>query len=442
MKKVIASTTNFLANQLHLLLIIAASIVCQPATGQDSSYTNYLQKNKDTISIGGNNDLALFDAAFYKNQVFLVSESHGYYKPHEIDFELFKQLNKKTGLRYYLAEIDFSQAYYLNKYLTTGDETFLKAIYQYWYNQQAQWGCKAGFEKWQKMFAYNKTLPAEKKITVLGLDEAQDLNMNVQLLNEILKKAGYKKGKDVQLDSLSIFAAINLSADSARRIFIRYTRRLDTAITLHKATYKKLLKENYFSFQFIIHNTASKKGREVKIFENFNTYYNQYQLINEKFYGFWGRFHAMQDSVNSAIPFAGMLKNSQLPLKNSIVSIPVFCIESASMLPTAYLPPMAQQKGTVYSNSPMVNDDSFVYQVKGIATFKNLVKQNTIGIFKLNGKNSPYFKGLNLLESSSGMDKTFEWKGNKTGATTDYFQYAIIARNSIWAVPYGDNKAK
>ena len=289
---------------------------------------------------------------------------------------------------------------------------------------------------------YYKTISAEKKITVLGLDEAQDLNMNVQLLNEILKKAGYKKGKDVQLDSLSIFAAINLSADSARRIFIRYTRRLDTAITLHKATYKKLLKENYFSFQFIIHNTASKKGREVKIFENFNTYYNQYQLINEKFYGFWGRFHAMQDSVNSAIPFAGMLKNSQLPLKNSIVSIPVFCIESASMLPTAYLPPMAQQKGTVYSNSPMVNDDSFVYQVKGIATFKNLVKQNTIGIFKLNGKNSPYFKGLNLLESSSGMDKTFEWKGNKTGATTDYFQYAIIARNSIWAVPYGDNKAK
>jgi len=109
MKKAIAFTSNFLANQLHLLLIITASIVCQPATGQDSSYTSYLQKNRDTISIGGYHDFALFDAAFYKNQVFLVSESHGYYKPHEVDFELFKQLNKKTGLRYYLAEIDFSR---------------------------------------------------------------------------------------------------------------------------------------------------------------------------------------------------------------------------------------------------------------------------------------------------------------------------------------------
>jgi len=45
---------------------------------------------------------------------------------------------------------------------------------------------------------------------------------------------------------------------------------------IHAATFKKLLKENYFSFQYIIHNTASKKGREAKIFENFNTYYNQY----------------------------------------------------------------------------------------------------------------------------------------------------------------------
>ena len=442
MKKAIATVSNFLGNQLHLLLIITASIVCQPATGQDSSYADYLQKNMETMNIGGNNDLALFDDAFYKNHVFLLSESHGYYKPHEVDFELFKQLNKKTGLRYYLAEIDFSQAYYLNKYLATGDEIFLKAIYQYWYNQQAQWGCKAGFEKWQKMLAYNKTLPAGKKITVLGLDEAQDLNMNVQLMNEILKKSGYKKGKDILLDSLAIFATINLSADSARRPFVRYTRRLDTAMTLHAGTFKKLLKENYFSFQYIIHNTASKKGRELKIFENFNTYYNEYTLAGEKFYGFWGRFHAMQDSVNDAMPFAGMLKNSQLPLKNSIVSIPVFCIESASMIPTSYLPPMAQQKGTVYSNSPMVNDESFVYQVKGIAGFKNLVPQNSIGIFKLDGKDSPYFKGLNLLESTSGMDKSFEWKGNKASATADYFQYAIIVRNSGWAVPYGDNRAK
>jgi hypothetical protein len=49
-------------------------------------------------------------------------------------------INKKNGVRYYIAEVDFSQAHYLNKYLSTGNEEFLKAIYQHWYNQKAQWG--------------------------------------------------------------------------------------------------------------------------------------------------------------------------------------------------------------------------------------------------------------------------------------------------------------
>lgn len=157
--------------------------------------------------------------------MFLLSESHGYYKPHEVDFELFKHINQKNGVRYYLAEIDYSQAHYLNQFLNTGDEALLKNIYQYWHNQQAQWSCKAGFEKWKKMYAYNKTLPAGKKVKVLELDEAQDLNMNVQLLNELLKKSGHKKG--LGLDSQAIFASMNLTTDSASRQFIRYARRID-----------------------------------------------------------------------------------------------------------------------------------------------------------------------------------------------------------------------
>ena len=142
------------------------------------------------------------------------------------------------------------------------------------------------------------------------------------------------------------------------------------------------------------------------------------------------------------MPFAGMLKNSNLPLKDKIVSIPVFCVESSSMIPTAFLPPMAQQEGTIYTKAGMVNDDSFVYQVTGITAFKSLIEKNSMYIFKLDGTNSPYFKGLNLMESTSKMDKTFEWTGNKNAATTDYFKYAIIVRNAGWAIPYGDNKAK
>lgn len=440
MKKTIENSLNILQNQLHILMIVIGSFLNMPAMAQDSLYSNYLKENRERINIGGNNRFSLFDEAFYQNQVFLLSESHGYDKPHELDFEIFKQLQQRAGVRYYLAEMDASQAYYLNQYLRTGEELLLKEIYQYWYNQKAQWGCKAGFKKWQKMFAYNETLPAGKKIMVLGLDGAQDLNMNVRLLNELFRTVRYKNGRDFMLDSLAVYAKIDLEKDIARKRFTMYSRKLDSLLTANPKSYKKIFTNNFINIHFIVHNIASTTGREIKIFENFNHYYDLLELKTQKMYGFWGRFHAMQDSINHSMPFAGMLKKSQLPLKDRIVSIPVFCIESSSMIPTAFLPPIAQQKGTVYTKSGMVNDDSFVYKVKGITAFTPLVEKNSIYIFKLDGRDSPYLNGLNLVESTSKMDKTFEWTGKKNAATTDYFKYAIMVRNADWAGPYGNNK--
>jgi hypothetical protein len=445
MKKLITQTSNFVANQLHIIIaIIAFMVIClitKTVKAQDSIFSNYLAKNNEKLNIGGSNQFGIFDQAFYNNQVFFVSESHGYAKPHQLDAELFMHINKKNGVRYYIAEMDFSQAHYLNKYLNTGNEEFLKAIYQHWYNQKAQWGNKTGFDKWKTLYKYNQTLAKNKRIIVIGLDEAQDLNMNEKLLAEITNEAKYKTGTNIMMDSLLAFAKQDLSKDSTKS-YRKFVRRLVADITTNEIAYKKIFKNKFFDFQFITNNLVSKKGREEKILYNFNVFYNEYKLAKEKMYGFWGRFHAMQDSINGDMSFSAMLKKSNLPLAKKIVSIPVYCIESASMLPTQFLPPMAQQKGTVYSKSDMVNDDSFVYKVAGIKDVAKFVGKNENVIFKLVGNESPYNKGLRLVESSSNFDKTFNWVGNKLAATTDYFQYVIVVRNSDWAVPYGDNKAE
>jgi len=440
MKKMITNTTGSLANHLHIFLVITAGFLSQTITAQDSTYTNYLAQNNEKITLGGNNSFNILDEAFYDNQLFLVTESHGYYKPNQLDAELFKQINKKTGLRYYLAEIDFSQAFYINKYLNTGNEAFLKTIYQRWYNEKAQWGSKAGFEKWKNLYNYNLTLAKGKKIIVIGLDEAQDLNMNERLLTELAANAKYKSGNKM-IDSLLSFSNIDLDADTAK-IFLKFTRRLASDISSNERNYKKIFKSNYFSFQFIVRNIASKKGRENNIYENFTILYKEYSIADQKMYGFWGRFHGMQDSINGGLSFAAMLKKSNLPMAAKIVSIPVFCVESASMLPTQFLPEMAREKGTVFSKAAMVNDDSMVYTVDGIKTFRKFVGKNENVLFKLNGASSPFNKGLFMVESNSTFDKTFNWQGCKNAATTNYFQYAIVVSNSEWAVPYGDNKAK
>lgn len=108
MKKLITTIPSFLANQLHIMLMVAASLLSQSANAQDSTYSNYLAKNNEKINIGVNNSFAIFNDAFYNNQLFLVTESHGYYQPNQLDAQLFKQINKKNGVRYYVAEIDFS----------------------------------------------------------------------------------------------------------------------------------------------------------------------------------------------------------------------------------------------------------------------------------------------------------------------------------------------
>jgi len=67
---------------------------------------------------------------------------------------------------------------------------------------------------------------------------------------------------------------------------------------------------------------------------------------------------------------------------------------------------------------------------------------NETVIYKLDAADSLFQKGLNLVESNSLFDKTFNWTSNKKSATTDYFQYAIVVNNSDWANPYGDNVSK
>ena len=96
MKKITTNTFNFLANQFHMLMIILATFFSQNAAAQDSSYADYLSTHNEKIIINGKNNFVLFDNNFYQNQVFFVSESHGYYKPHQLDAELFKQINKKN----------------------------------------------------------------------------------------------------------------------------------------------------------------------------------------------------------------------------------------------------------------------------------------------------------------------------------------------------------
>lgn len=66
------------------------------------------------------------------NDLFLYGEFHGIKETIKIDFELIKYLNKNAGMKIHLAEIDFSQAYFLNEYLSTGNEKLIDYVLNSW----------------------------------------------------------------------------------------------------------------------------------------------------------------------------------------------------------------------------------------------------------------------------------------------------------------------
>ncbi|MGV0757112.1 hypothetical protein ACTS95_13160 [Empedobacter brevis] len=286
----------------------------------------------------------LFDEDFYKAKVFLLGEIHGYADNQKLDKALFQFLNKKIGVKYYIAEMDSLTAKKLNLFLSekTKDEAKLKEVVQSIGKRIPQQSSQELFNKWSELYEYNKTLNDSMKITVIGIDTDFDKN-----------------------DS-------KISRDSAMLV----------------------------NFQHAVKNL---------------------KLENEKFYGLFGFFHVLQKNVeNGKAPFAERLKKSGIATK-SFVS---YTLESEM-----YLPKNPQFPTPPDEKIDWINADGPLMLVKGINDLKKLSQQNSVTLFKLDSKNSPYFKSQNLINVKSRVfGENIIPAQNST--TTDYFQYVFLLRNS------------
>lgn len=61
----------------------------------------YLKNNN--ACVGDTLDESFFDADFYQSKVFLLGEVHGFADNQKLDKELLFFLNKKLGVKYYIA---------------------------------------------------------------------------------------------------------------------------------------------------------------------------------------------------------------------------------------------------------------------------------------------------------------------------------------------------
>ena len=167
-----------------------------------SDSISYREIPKEEILAGSADNFKLFDEAFYQNQLFLLGESHGVQKPQEVDFELLKHLNQKVGVRYYIAEVDATKAYYMNQYLKTGDDATLRKVFRSWVENKAQWANNDFFRKIQRIRALNQTLPANRQIQFVGIDRIHDNKLVAEHLTQLIQGKKLPKASQPLADSL------------------------------------------------------------------------------------------------------------------------------------------------------------------------------------------------------------------------------------------------
>src|SRR5690606_9284022 len=90
-----------------------------------SDIYKHLEENHIMIDLEETNDftdLSIIDDDLEGKEIFLVGENHGVLVNEQLRMKFLKYFKFNTNFKYYLWELPFSVAFFLSKYLETGDE--------------------------------------------------------------------------------------------------------------------------------------------------------------------------------------------------------------------------------------------------------------------------------------------------------------------------------
>jgi len=188
---------------------------------------------------------------------------------------------------------------------------------------------------------------------------------------------------------------------------------------------------NYHKAYYTNSEAAWDRVRDSCIYQNFLKLEQHLSLQNEKLFGVWGHIHTYQSKSENTEWFASSLVQKS---KKKVFSYRIFYFNSKCMLPASWLPGFLKfhkPKNRLYYPMKLQNDDKFITGKKEkVKSLKKVTEKHTISIVSLIEKTSPFTENPYLLINSGD-----DWN------TTQYFQSAIIVKNSPACKPLGKNQA-
>ncbi|WP_192822731.1 erythromycin esterase family protein [Rufibacter sp. LB8] len=425
MKKVLKKIALFLVLTPVVLLLLAglAYVVygLVAVGGESTPHQAYLNQHKQNVSFSGTPSFPIFDEAFYQNQVFFLGEAHGTAAPQELDFALLQHLHQKVGLRYYLAEVDQSQAYFLNQYLRTGQEENLQQVFNFWAKINAQWGNQNFYDKVKKIHAFNQTLPQDQQIQFLGIDRIQDtetLHLHLKtLLPETASPELSPVAQLIDTDTLNLDSLVQ-AANQVLPGLTTDTANADLRHTLQNVVY-----------------LDQKVKRDSVMYLNLHTLVQEQGLQQEKLYGMWGIFHTIPVKVERGLPLAYLLQQPESSFKGKTVSIGVYTLDSESMMPAAALPAFLS-KGQRFVNTTWANNDGPMVFVNGIKDLRAAAGDSPMTMFKTDAAGSPYLTSTRLASFEVLMPNQSIAFAEANPSITKVFPYVCLVQKSEATTPY------
>ena len=344
-------------------------------------------------------------------RLILLTEAHGSLAPQTLDLSLLKFLNRETGLRYYVAEIDPTEADAFNRFLVTRPEHRLREVFDIW-TPKEQWGNRDFEAKIRAIRSYNQTLSTDRRIVFVGLDEVQYFPFAIRW---IARTTG---------------ATVN---ESWLRSSEKGTRAETASAVLQWNAGRKALNEKdqpaLDAVLFTLARNAERvPNRDSVIFDDYRYQVEHGMLGNQQAYGMWGMFHGLQAAARGMLPFAAQVRKSNLPASESMTTILSIGVESKMMIPASELPALIRPSRAQYVDLPSGADGPLIY-AKGITDFKQAAPlSGQITMFRLDAAHSPYESNLSfgphwtVLEAMP-FDKP-------VSSTAGYVQYVAFYRGS------------
>jgi hypothetical protein len=404
------------------LIVIVNFFVTVSFTQTALAQQEYLKKNAIVWNNGFTDPEKLFDKELLKNQLFLIGEGHGAQYNTELQFDMIRYLQKKTGLRFILLELGFLDQIYLNRYLTTGNEQVLDSFFHFhpntfYFNKQL-------FHFFQQLHSFNKSLPEKDKLQITTVD--LDFAYRDALL--FLKREALASIPD---DQKKLFTDMDPVNDTAKLLISKFDKAYSFFIE-NNGNYKKWLGKNYEDVKHLLDNIqqrlqiASSKRNDLRdsvMYQNFLYAKGRYGIKQQKVMGIMGSFHVKQQDTPEDPRFATILR--KLNAVDGIVSFMSVYNGGEAMLPNRNNIVGADNKKKLFINAKITNG-SLSGAVKEFNLLEPFFDSNKAYLFHLNRKATAFHESDAFTLS--------EDPGSAT--TTQLFQILILYNQSPATMPY------